>query len=125
MIHVKTVSEANSRDHWSKKAGRTRMARATAKFNTLAASQATDGYRCHPSWLPRRFATVVVTLARIAPGGVPLDDDNLRGALKATRDGVADALGIDDRHPSVRWEYGQKRGRKGEYAVEITIAPVG
>lgn len=123
MIQVRTVSEANSRDHWSKKASRSRNARSTAKLNALAATHSTLGYGCHASWLRRRYAKINVTLCRVSPRA--LDDDNLRSALKATRDGIADALGVDDRHPSVRWQYGQKTGRKNEYAVEITIDPVG
>jgi hypothetical protein len=34
---------------------------------------------------------------------------------------VADALGIDDRDPRVTWRYDQRRGKRGQYAVEITI----
>lgn len=52
-----------------------------------------------------------VTLVRVAARA--LDDDNLRGALKAVRDGVADALGIDDRDPRVTWSYRQDRGPSG------------
>lgn len=68
---------------------------------------------------------VVVTLTRIAPG--TLDDDNLRPAMKAVRDGVADALGVDDRDPAVHWQYAQHRGGRGQWAVvvavQIQIAP--
>jgi len=63
---------------------------------------------------------LVVTLCRVAPR--TLDDDNLRGATKGLRDGVADALGINDNDPRVTWEYQQRRGHAGEYAVSVTIA---
>jgi hypothetical protein len=53
--------------------------------------------------------------------GRALDGDNLQRALKAVRDGVADALGIDDGDSRIEWQYGQRRGGKGEYAVEVTI----
>jgi hypothetical protein len=66
------------------------------------------------------MALLEVHLTRIAPR--ELDDDNLRGALKSTRDGVADALGIDDRDPRVRWGYGQERGKVREYAVRVEVA---
>lgn len=64
---------------------------------------------------------VVVTLTRLSRG--ELDDDNLRGALKSVRDGVADALGLkSDRDPRVRWEYGQGRGTKAQpYGVRIEV----
>jgi len=64
---------------------------------------------------------VVVRLERVAPRA--LDDDNLRGALKAVRDAVAEALGIDDADPRVRWQYGQAvDGRPRFQAVRIQIA---
>jgi hypothetical protein len=40
-----------------------------------------------------------------------LDDDNLAGAFKAPRDGVAQWLGIDDGSPLVRWTRSQERRR--------------
>jgi hypothetical protein len=60
-----------------------------------------------------------VMLSRVAPR--KLDDDNLRGALKAVRDGVADALGLDDRHPLIEWHYAQDRAGPREIGVRITI----
>ncbi len=59
----------------------------------------------------------VVTLTRISPG--TLDGDNLQGALKGVRDGVADRLGVDDRDARVRWVYAQERGK--EFGVRIVI----
>lgn len=48
----------------------------------------------------------VVKLTRErGPRGRRLDDDNLRAGMKAVRDGVADALGVDDGSDRVRWEY--------------------
>lgn len=61
-----------------------------------------------------------ITLTRIAPR--KLDDDNLRGGLKHVRDGVADALKIDDREsPMLSWDYAQERGRPKEYGLRIEI----
>ena len=65
---------------------------------------------------------VRVTLTRVAP--LALDGDNAQASLKATRDGVADALGIDDRTPLVQWVYLQRRGKVREYAVEVVIESV-
>ena len=60
----------------------------------------------------------VVTLTRHGPR--KLDDDNLSAAFKRIRDGVADALGVDDgNRRRVRWEYKQRRGA---YEVGISIA---
>lgn len=104
----RTVSEANRREHWAPRAKRQKVHR-TAAFAIV-----TSRLLCP---LP-----IVVTLTRIAPRA--LDDDNLRGALKATRDGVADAFGVDDRDPRVVWAYGQRRGGTGVYAVEIRVEAV-
>lgn len=59
----------------------------------------------------------VVTLTRISPR--LLDDDNLRPALKAVRDGVADRLGVDDRDPRVEWRYAQRKGAQKAVEVEM------
>lgn len=66
---------------------------------------------------------VAVTLVRISAG--TLDDDNVRAALKAVRDGVADALGVDDRDPAVRWQYAQHKAGRGQWAVvvQVEVAP--
>jgi hypothetical protein len=64
------------------------------------------------AWLP-----VTVTLIRVGKG--KLDGDNLQGAFKSVRDGVADALGVKDNHPQVVWVYEQLRGP--EYKVRIEI----
>jgi len=104
LLEVKTISEPNARGHWAKRAARARSQRTKARQSAQAAAQAVG--------LP-----AVVRLTRFAPSN-GLDDDNLRGALKAVRDGVADALGIDDRDPRARWEYHQQRG---EYAVMVEL----
>jgi hypothetical protein len=54
-----------------------------------------------------------VTLTRISPASRPLDDDNLRGALKNVRDAVAKWIGIDDGDDAVRYAYAQERGPWG------------
>jgi hypothetical protein len=66
---------------------------------------------------------LVVTFTRLSAG--ELDDDNLRGAMKSVRDGMADALGLrSDRDPRVRWEYAQGRGSKAvPYGVRIEVRP--
>lgn len=66
-----------------------------------------------------------ITLVRVAPSS-GLDDDALPASLKSVRDGVTDWLGLsDDRAtPSLRWNYGQRRGPRGAYSVEIIFAPL-
>lgn len=107
-IPIRTPSCANLREHWHARAKR-------AKGHRLAACA------CFPRDRVPSFP-VVVTLTRVAPR--PLDDDNLRGALKAVRDGIADALGVDDRDERVRWRYRQIRGAAKYHAVDVSIAEV-
>jgi hypothetical protein len=100
-LPLRIESEANRRDHWGDKARRVKAQR----FAAIAVP-------VHP--LP-----CVVTLVRVAPRA--LDDDNLRSAFKALRDGIADRLGVKDNDPRVRWEYAQVRGRAKEYAARVSI----
>jgi len=65
---------------------------------------------------------LVVRLVRRAPRR--LDGDNLAGALKSVRDGVADALGVDDRNPRVRWVVDQETARASDVLVEVYVAEV-
>lgn len=111
---IRTVSEANQREAWQAKARRVKDQRGAM---TLAL-QAHFAPTSRVAWA--LGAQLVVLLTRASPK--PLDDDNLRGALKAIRDAIAKWLGVDDRSPLVRWEYGQKRGAVREYAVEVEIS---
>lgn len=101
-LPLRTVSLANQREHWRVRHKRSQEERMVAKSH------------CGEFTLP-----CTVTMTRIAPRF--LDDDNIRGACKAVRDGIADRLGIDDRDPRVAWRYEQRRGRPKEYAVHVRI----
>lgn len=106
VIPIRTISEANVRSHFHAKAKRVKEQRSVARW--------TVGTRWRSVGLP-----CVVKLTRVAPK--ELDDDNLRSALKAIRDGVADALGIDDRDSRVTWDYAQQPAARRRYAVSIEI----
>lgn len=74
----------------------------------------------------RAYPVQRVTITRCAPSD-GLDRDNLGAALKPVQDGVARALGVDDRDARetvrpgpVEWERGQERGPWG---VKILIEP--
>lgn len=70
------------------------------------------------------LAPLVVRMTRISPG--VLDDDNLAFACKAARDGIARALGIDDGDRArLRFVYEQRKGKRGEHAVEVLLQPTG
>ncbi len=65
----------------------------------------------------------VVTLSRLSSRR--LDDDGLRAALKSVRDGVADALRVNDGSSDIEWSYEQGGATRGRYAVEIRIDGLG
>lgn len=74
--------------------------------------------------LLRRVDTLrllAVRLVRVAPR--QLDCDSAHAALKSVRDGVADALGMDDRDPRVVWVVDQQRGTSAWVVVEIYALP--
>lgn len=100
-LPLKIVSVANLREHWSRKASRT-------KAHRLAACA-----------VPKADLPCVVTLVRIAPRR--LDDDNLSSGFKALRDGIADRLGVKDNDPRVQWRYSQETGNVKEYACRVVI----
>lgn len=83
----------NGRSHWAGKSRLTKNARKLAKLLTLDAL----GRHYHAQGLPVP-AFVGYTLAHYFPTAAYRDDDNADAACKAYRDGIADALGIDDRH---------------------------
>jgi hypothetical protein len=105
---VRTVSEANTGGRFRDKLKRKREQRMVFAF-CLKSIGSLVQYPC------------TIKLTRHSTGHQLLDDDNLRSALKACRDGVAEALGKDDGARSgITWEYGQKN-RAGEYGVGVEI----
>lgn len=104
-LPIKTVAGQNAREHWRERARRVAKERSMARGAVLQHLPA------------KRLLPCTVTMTRVSAG--ELDDDNLSGAFKAIRDGVADALGIDDRDKRVRWKYGQAKCGRGEYGVII------
>ena len=112
MVHVElslqTKSEANMREHWATKARRVKMQRGVV---TMALRQHAEQLEAL-----RGAEVIVATLIRVSPRR--LDDDNLRGALKAVRDAVAAWVGIDDGSERYKWCYDQ---RKGALGVQIEI----
>lgn len=110
-------SGANLREHWVAKAKRTKAHRAFAR-----AALQTQGRQWLAHW--RTMAgnerlRVAVRFTRVATKR--LDDDNLAYAFKAWRDGIAEAVGIDDGSPRWTWEYHQRRGLA---AVEVWLEVV-
>lgn len=113
-IPLRTANPLNgSHQHWAVKARTRKQQRCTVCLVVGSFLQGA-GFTMLPQ------SAVRVTIARLAPSS-GLDDDNLRAALKAVRDGVADALGVDDRDARVTWAYEQRRSKPRVWAVEIRI----
>ena len=104
----------NSRGHWSKRAKAAKAARASAHLIALEAGwhreQVPDG-RLH------------VWIDGYATDRRRRDADGLLSSLKPALDGIADALGIDDRrfvpHPWIKDEV--RKG--GEVRIRVTGGP--
>ena len=107
-LPLRTVSGANIREHWAAKAKRAKLHRTTARFML----------NLDKKWCAKQ-KSFAVRLTRIAPK--KLDSDNLAISNKAIRDGIADAIGIDDGSDKFSWEYRQESGRPKEYAVRVEI----
>lgn len=113
-IPVRLVSLLNTREHHMARARRAKQQRSLARLQTIA--------RLCRSPLWARVANgcgIVVTITRIGPR--ELDDDNLAGSAKHVRDGIADALGIDDGSDLVTWLYAQSKGFPHEYGCQVRI----
>lgn len=101
-VPVKTESTSNLREH------------PMARYRRTDAQKSATRRRC-PEWSAGPL--VLVHLTRVSPR--KLDDDNLRGALKSVRDGVAQWLRVDDASPLVRWDYEQEKGATPAVRVEV------
>lgn len=109
-LPVQTVSEANQREHWTK-----RHARKDRQQDIVATFA--------PQWLDDLPAKPwKITLTRLGPRY--LDEDNNAGSFKHVQDQLARELGIDDGdREAARWWYVQRKRLKSEggYGVEVTI----
>lgn len=74
----------NARGHWSKKSKAAKRYRADCHLLTLLAK------------IKRPEGEVLLVLEFVPPDKRKRDDDNLVAMFKSGRDGLADALGIDD-----------------------------
>jgi crossover junction endodeoxyribonuclease RusA len=76
----------NARPHWARKAAATQKARGDACIATIAAGSRGFTWKA-PTLQPTFFFAT----------NRKRDSDNLRGWLKATQDGIADALRVNDK----------------------------
>lgn len=105
-LPIKTVAGLNAREHYLARSRRVRRERGAAHLTVK-----------HKHGRPE--LPVIVTMVRLSAG--KLDDDNLQGAFKAIRDGVADAYGVADNDPRIAWSYGQELCARGKYGIRIEL----
>jgi hypothetical protein len=107
LLPIPTVSEANTRGGWQGRARRAKNQRGLARL------------LCQNGLGKAPRPPLTITLTRCAARR--LDSDNLAGACKAIRDGIADWLGADDGSPLLTWAYDQRAEPGGRLGVEVRI----
>lgn len=109
ILGMRLVNPTNEHAHWRVRSARAKEQRQQAKVRT----QAAGGHLLAGPY--------VVRITRRGPGR--LDSDSLPPSGKHVRDGIADALGIDDGDDrQAVWTYAQERARVWSVVVEITRA---
>ncbi len=117
-IHVRTISEANIRSHWAKNYRLHQSQGLLASIETKRALDLEDAFLWPDS-------QITITMTRV--GGNKMDGDNLQGALKYIRDGIAGALapglppGRADGLDRFTWKYSQRKGKRSEPKIEVTL----
>lgn len=110
---LRLINLSNSRMFWRKKAEIERNARFIGRSRMAHALHVQTIAICPP---------LDILIVRIGPG--TMDSDNLAISGKNLRDGIADALGIDDGSPLLTWRYEQEKPAKGakhRYGVRVVI----
>lgn len=103
---IRTVSEANFREHWASRVRRKKAQQREAGFVWRAL-----GIRVA---LP-----AVITFTRHS--SQLLDSDNLAGAFKHVRDEIARQIGVDDGDPRIEWRTGQVRENRRVNYFTVTV----
>lgn len=103
----------NGRFHFREKAKANRIAKTDGYYSALVALNATPGWKPGPG---RLFVTIIAT----PPVRRERDDDNLIASAKPFRDGIAAAIGVDDKrfvNEPVQWS--AKARRPGSLVFEL------
>lgn len=107
-IPIRTGRGPNNREHYMARHRRTKAEREATAWAIRMQRPEKPALPC------------VILLTRESPSIGRLDDDNVRGSLKAIRDEIAAWLGVDDRHSDVvRYEYAQAKAKEWGVRVEV------
>jgi hypothetical protein len=110
-IKISGLNKSARYQHWGKLAGLAKTQRTLAAVSTsnqIVSGKISSGGK------------YIVNLIR--SGKRKLDDDNLVGSLKHIRDGIADALGVNDGSNNIKFRYDQKICN--EYFLEIYLEEI-
>lgn len=110
-VPLRIYGEKNLAEHFHTKG------KWTAAYREIARALTSSRFPSMPPAFP-----LTVTITRVAPRMLDGGDNDAR-ACSALRDGIADALGINDKDSRVSWRYEQQRGEPKQYAVRVEIAP--
>lgn len=113
-LPVHLTNTSNARQHWGTTARKAKVRHPVA----LAVQTRVRHLGLNQEVVPHH-SQLAVRLVYIGPR--QLDDDGVASAVKSLRDGVADALGVDDRDPRVTWVPDQERGGVREYAARVEV----
>jgi hypothetical protein len=105
-VPLRTASETNIREHWTARHKRRKAQRKLAFVLTHRA-------------MFKQEVTYPLTVTMVRVGKRLMNDDNLQSSFKAIRDGIADALQIDDADERILWEYCQGTGRLYTTIIKI------
>lgn len=105
---IRTVSEANGREHWGSRSRR-----------RIAQQQEVDVMLLNALRGRKVQLPCLVKLTRVGPKA--MDSDNLTSAFKGIRDAIARRLGIDDGDPRIKFEYDQTAIGRREYNIIVSI----
>lgn len=117
VLPVRTTNPLNLQFGASKTAGMIR-ARARAAQRSLAREFTIAALR-KASVHPADLVPVDVLLTRLSAGH--MDDDGLAASQKGVRDGIAEALGVDNGSRLIRFRYVQERAKRGVFGVRVEI----
>lgn len=106
----------NARLHWRARVGPRQDAKRIAGWSTVQAK----GFYALRDALRGSDGKIAMTITFYPPDKRHRDDDNMIAGFKAARDGIADALGVDDRRFRPIYVFGEaeKPGR-----VEVDFPP--
>lgn len=112
LVPLRTGRGGNDRMHWSSTMAKRRLQREAVEW-------ALPVWRVAPAVKALKAKRrVIVRLTRISPSVTPIDPDNLVASMKATIDGVAARLGVDDGDPRLRFECERA---KGPWGVRVAL----